>query len=138
MAADALGLSSSPPPAESFFEFDIEATRRATWEASHFLEPELYMPFQEPQSIELERPVNSRGTPNFLVDAPETVFGLFKKWDSLGLLALHLVLTVTTGESSRVKIFNNFKSVECGDRRERNAWEGRIPRPSSVLPLGTR
>ena len=40
-----------------------------------------------------------------------------------------------------MKIFNNYKSAECDrqirDRRERNAWEGRIPGPSAALPLGT-
>ena len=43
--------------------------------------------------------------------------------------------------SGRVKIFNSFKSLQwdmqIGDRRERHAWEARIPGPSAHLPLGT-
>ena len=90
--------------------------------------------------MELAHPVFDRGVPNFGVDEPETVFDLFKKWDDLDLLVLHPRSEITTGDSGRVKIFNSYKSAandrQIGDRRERNAWEGRIPGPSSALPVG--
>ena len=118
----------------------LKITGRGQWRASDFIEPELYMPFLEPQILELAYPVFDRGVPNFGVDEPETVFDLFKKWDDLDLLVLHPCSEITTGGSGRVKIFNSFKSAandrQIGDRRERNAWEGRIPGPSSALPVG--
>ena len=118
----------------------LKITGRGQWCASDFIEPELYMPFLEPQILELAHPVFDRGIPNFGVDEPETVFDLFKKWDDLDLLVLHPRSEITTGDSGRVKIFNSYKSAandrQIGDRRARNAWEGRIPGPSSALPVG--
>eukprot|EP00435_Cladocopium_sp_Y103_P052260 s3094_g16.t1 len=118
----------------------LKITGRGQWDASSFIEPELYMPFLEPQVLELSQPVFERGVPNFGVDGPETVFVLFKKWDDLDLLVLHPRSEITTGDSGRVKIVNSFKSAtqdrQIGDRRERNAWEGKIPGPSSALPVG--
>lgn len=67
------------------------------------------MAFQEPQFIEIDRPIFNRSIPNFEVDSPDAVFELFKKWDGLGLLALHPVISTTTGTSGKVKIFNSFK-----------------------------
>ena len=160
LAADALGLSSYPyaetksqvsvkvnntehpqlQPFSNLVPERLKISGRGQWDGSAFIEPEFYMAFQEPQSIELDRPVPDRGTPNFEVDTSETVFKLFQRWDDLGLLALHPVDHITTGESGRVKIFNAFKSAEhdrqIGDRRERNSWEARIPGPSSRLPVG--
>eukprot|EP00435_Cladocopium_sp_Y103_P060235 s675_g22.t1 len=155
-AADALGLSQSPytekiqqervkinnsdfPLLSPFSR--LKLTGQGLWPAAGYLEPELYMAYQEPQFLELDKPIYNRGLPNFEVDSPDTVFELFQKWDGLGLLALHPVSGVTTGNSGRVKIFNNYKPEQwdrqIGDRRERNAWEARIPSPSAHLPLGT-
>ena len=161
LAADALGLSCSPysevrdglpvpvdnsgfpqlQPFSNLVPERLKVTGRGQWNASDFMQPELYMAFQEPQSVELEFPVFDRGVPNFLVDAPETVFSLFKRWDELGLLVLHPRSHVTTGDKGRVKIFNAYKNSEhdrqIGDRRERNSWEARIPGPSASLPVGS-
>eukprot|EP00435_Cladocopium_sp_Y103_P014486 s4341_g3.t1 len=118
----------------------LKISGRGHWDVRDFLDPELYMPFVEPQSIELEAPVFERGLPNFSFDKPDTVFELFQKWDELGLLVLHPRSEITTGDSGRVKIFNSYKSSahdrQIGDRRERNAWEGKIPGPSAALPVG--
>ena len=161
LAADALGLSCSPY-AEAHGSFPVEVdnsgfpqlqpfsnlvperlrvTGRGQWDASAYMQPELYMAFQEPQSVELDFPIFDRGVPNFSVDAPETALALFKKWEDLGLLVLHPREHVTIGDSGRVKIFNAFKNSEhyrqIGDRRERNSWEARIPGPSAALPVGS-
>eukprot|EP00435_Cladocopium_sp_Y103_P069119 s624_g32.t1 len=159
-AADALGLSASPyqegPPGVSvpvdntggpqlspFSNLNperLKITGRGQWRASDYLTPELYMAYQEPQVVELAAPVFNRGLPNFGVDEPQTVQRLFKKWDDLGLLSIHPIEHITTGESGRVKIFNAFKNTEVdrqiGDRRERNGWEARVPGPSALLPVG--
>ena len=119
----------------------LKITGRGQWDAPSFIEPEHYMAFQEPQVIQLDRPMFDRALPNFPADSPETMLQLFQKWDSLGLLELHPKDSITTGLSGRVKIFNAFKSAECGrqigDRRERNGWEARIPGPSAALPIGS-
>jgi len=74
------------------------------------------------------------------MDQPATVLSLFKKWDDPGLLILHPADSITTGESGRVKIFNAYKSAEVdrqiGDRRERNAWEFRMPGSLAQLLVG--
>ena len=118
----------------------LKISGRGQWDARQFLDAELYMPFVEPQSVEMSRPVFERGLPNFGVDKPETVFELFQKWDELGLLVLHPRSEITTGDSGRVKVFNSYKNEmhdrQIGDRRERNAWEGRVPGPSAALPVG--
>ena len=75
------------------------------------------------------------------MDSAETVWQLFKKWDDLDLLVIHPRSAITTGDEGRVKIFNAWKSLEhdrqIGDRRERNAWEGRLRGPSAHLPVGS-
>ena len=118
----------------------LKLSGRGQWDPTHFLDPELYMAFQEPQVLELSHPVFERGVPNFEVDKKETVLQLFRRWDELGLLALHPKSSITTGESGRVKIFNAYKDPhhdrQIGDRRERNAWEARLPGPSKSLPVG--
>ena len=160
LAAEALGLQSSPytrgpkkhpvPPDNSKFPqlnpfsnlnpSRLKISGRGQWQAADFLDPEFYLAFQEPQSIELSTPVFERGLPNFGVDSADTVKQLFLKWDELDLLMLHPKSSITTGESGRVKIFNAFKSQQhdrqIGDRRERNGWEGRFKGPSSALPNG--
>ena len=160
LAAESLGLSSSPyqghsgehavpvnndafpqlSPFSNLVPERLKITGRGHWDASQYIEPEFYMALQEPQSIELSEPIFDRGVPNFAVDQPATVLSLFKKWDDLGLLILHPADSITTGESGRVKIFNAYKSAEVdrqiGDRRERNAWEFRMPGPSAQLPVG--
>ena len=161
LAAGALGLTCSPysevpqglrvdvdnsrfpqlQPFSNLVPERLKITGRGQWNAADYMEPELYIAFQEPQVIELDAPVFERGHPNFLVDSQDTVFELFKRWDDLGLLVLHPRSQITTGDSGRVKIFNAFKSAQhdrqIGDRRERNAWEARIPGPSSSLPVGS-
>ena len=158
LAAENLGLTNSPyqesPPAHpvpkgnsdspqlnpfsNLVPDRLKITGKGNWRAEDFTEPELFMPFQEPQVIEMQQPVFERGHPNFEVDKAETVFELFQRWDDLGLLVLHPRSEITTGDSGRVKIFNAYKSIEndrqIGDRRERNAWEGRIPGPSAAFP----
>lgn len=160
LAAEQLGLTSSPysevpasikvpvdnsahPQLSPFANLNPERLKisgRGQWDAANFIEPEFFMAFQEPQVIELQQPVFDRGIPNFEVDKAETVMRLFKRWDDLGLLVLHPRAEITTGDKGRVKIFNAYKSAvhdrQIGDRRERNAWEGRIPGPSSALPTG--
>lgn len=109
-------------------------------EAAEFLSPELYMAYQEPQFIEVQQFIFERGMPDFGVDEPSTALQLFKKWDDFGLLVIHPTDHVTTGESGRVKIFNAYKNPtsdrQIGDRRERNAWESRLPGPSALLLVG--
>ena len=161
-AADALGLSGDPygfvpssaavpvdnsshpqlSPFSNLVPERLKLSGTANWDAKDFISPELYMPFQEPQVLELDKPVFQRGLPNFEVDKPSTVRRLFQRWDDLSLLEIHPVETITTGDSGRVKIFNAYKSPEwdrqIGDRRERNAWEAKLPGPSSVLPVGAQ
>ena len=160
VAAEQLGLSSSPyqeaPPSQqvcidnsaypqlrpfsNLVPERLKISGEGQWNAARYLDSEFYMAYQEPQVLELERPVFDRGIPNFNVDSPEAVFRLFERWDSLGLLHLHPVETITTEGSGRVKIFNAFKSEQwdrqIGDRRERNSWEARMPGPSGSLPVG--
>ena len=110
-AAEALGISQSPyvedirpqkvcpdntvhPQLSPFSNLKperLKLTGTGGWDTSRYLEPELYMAFQEPQFIEIDRPIFNRGIPNFEVDSPDAVFELLKKWDGLGLLALHPV-----------------------------------------------
>ena len=159
-ATDALGLSGSPysreksgrpvpkddsvnpklSPFSSLKADRLKISGNGHWDAAAFMGPELEMSFCEPQVIELERAVFSRGRPNLLAEKPDEVLKLFRRWDQLGLLVLHSAVSVGGGADDKVKIFNAYKSSQwdrqIGDRRLRNAVEGRIPGPSKELPCG--
>ena len=160
VAADALGIAGDPysrersghpvpkndsinpklSPFSSLNAGRLKISGRGQWDAASYMPVELEMSFKEPQVLELDFPIYSRGQPNILCEDPVQVFDLFKKWDSLGLLTLHAVSAVGGEHNDKVKIFNAFKSQEwdrqIGDRRLRNAVEARLPGPSKELPCG--
>ena len=159
-AVDALGISSSPyatghqgapvpadnssyPQLSPFSTLNADRLKisgRGQWDAADFMPPELQMNYLEPQILELDEPVFSRGKPNLDNEKAYEVMKLFRKWDQLGLLAIHPASQVQAGPENKVKIFNAFKSEEwdrqIGDRRLQNAHKGRIPGPSRDLPCG--
>ena len=160
-AATALGFSNSPyhdgaqglpvpldnswdpklRPYTSLNPDRLKVTGEGKWPAEKFISDELWMPFVEPQILEIDHPVTSRGLPNFEHDDPQDVLKLLQKWDTLGLLELHSSRNAHPGVEGKVKIFNAVKNEttdrQIGDRRWRNAYEGRIPGPSSALPTGS-
>ena len=82
-----------------------------------------------------------RGLPCLEAEDEAEVFRLLMKWDSQNLLELHSVRVVPPGHEGKVKIFNAHKSSrqdrQIGDRRWRNAFEGRILGPiTDLLPSG--
>ena len=117
----------------------LKISGKGNWEAGDYMSPELWMAFVEPRSIEMDRPVFSRGMPHFDEDQ-ETALALFRRWDALELLTIHDATEVGLSKVGRVKIFNTYKSEahdrQIGDRRARNAWEGRLLGPSRALPVG--
>ena len=120
----------------------LKITGTGAWEAEKYLSDELWMPYVEPQVLELETPVFERGIPNLEAEKSSAVFGLFQKWDENNLLELHSAKVVPAGCEGKVKIFNAYKSAtqdrQIGDRRWRNAFEGRIRGPSKSLPSGAQ
>eukprot|EP00435_Cladocopium_sp_Y103_P065176 s223_g27.t1 len=120
----------------------LKITGSGSWEAANYLPDELWMPYVEPQILELDRPVCERGIPNLEAEDRDAVWRLLMKWDQHDLLELHSAKVVSPGCEGKVKIFNAYKSPEhdrqIGDRRWRNAFEGRIPGPSKTLPTGAQ
>ena len=118
----------------------LKITGKGDWQAAEHMPPELYLPYVEPHVLDLTEPVYERGVPPLEKQSEERTIDLFKKWDSLGLLALHGVDEVGPAPEGKVRIFNAFKNEDVdrqiGDRRGRNAAEGRIPGPSRDLPTG--
>ena len=146
VAADALGIAGNPysrdraghpvpkndsinpklSPFSSLNASRLKISGRGQWDAAAYMPVELEMSFNEPQVLELDFPIYSRGQPNLLCEDPAQVFDLFKKWDSLALLTLHAVLTVGSEHHDKVKIFNALEwDRQIGDRRLRNAVEAR-------------
>ena len=118
----------------------LKISGKGDWPAAEHMPPELYMPYVEPRVLDLVEPVYERGVPPLEKQSAERSIELFKKWDALGLLALHGVDEVGPAPEGKVRIFNAFKNDlvdrQIGDRRSRNAAEGRIPGPSRELPTG--
>ena len=159
-AADALGFSKNPyatghtghevpiekkshsklNPFSNLNADRLKITGQGQWNAVDYMSPEFQMSFLEPQILELDKPIYTRGMPNLSTESAEEVRKLFLKWDDLGLLVLHPMSTVHPGPEQKVKIFNAYKSDLCdrqiGDRRLKNAQEGRISGPSKDLPCG--
>ena len=159
-AADALGFRSNPyhdesagiqipmdnswdpklKPYSSLNADRLKITGKGDWDAQQHLEEELLMAFKEPMILENDRAIADRGLPDLEREDPAEVKKLLMKWDKLGLLELHSCRTVPAGCEGKVKIFNAAKNKEVdrqiGDRRWRNAFEGRIPGPSKSLPTG--
>ena len=159
-AVDALGLSTSPyhtgrqgqavpadntkyPKLSPFGNLNADRLKisgRGHWDAVSYMPPEFQMGYLEPQLLELDAPVYTRGKPNLENESAQEVLKLFKRWDSFGLLALHPASHLPEGPDRKVKIFNAYKSEEwdrqIGDRRLQNAHEARLPGPSKDLPCG--
>eukprot|EP00438_Fugacium_kawagutii_P011937 Skav228683 [mRNA] locus=scaffold111:87828:94995:- [translate_table: standard] len=159
-AADALGFGSNPyhdtvsgvvtqvdnswdPRLQPFRALDpdrLKISGQGQWDAAQYIEDELWMPFVEPQVLELDTPIETRGLPDLEQENEEDVRKLLLKWDTMNLLELHSARTVGPGPEGKVKIFNAAKSSDVdrqiGDRRWRNALESRIEGPSKHLPTG--
>ena len=120
----------------------LKVSGEGAWDAAQYIPDELWMPYVEPQILELDRPVYERGLPNLEAEEKHTVFSLLAKWDQNNLLELHSARTVQPGPEGKVKVFNAHKSLtqdrQIGDRRWRNAYEGKIPGPSKSLPTGSQ
>lgn len=120
----------------------LKVSGEGAWDAAQYIPDELWMPYVEPQILELDRPVYERGLPNLEAEEKHTVFSLLAKWDQNNLLELHSARTVQPGPEGKVKVFNAHKSLtqdwQIGDRRWRNAYECKIPGPSKSLPAGSR
>lgn len=120
----------------------LKISGRGDCDAARYITDELWMPFVEPQVLELESAVTERGLPNLEAEDPVEVLKLLRKWNHFGLLELHSAKVVHPGQEGKVKIFNAFKSLsqdrQIGERRWRNAFEGRIPGPSKPLPTGAQ
>ena len=110
-----------------------------SWDATSFLSDELAVVYRYPDVLLLDRTPKKDEYPPFHDDAVE-VGKLARLWDSRGLLYIHQIDLPSHVPHEAVRVFNNFKSLECdrqiGDRRGRNAVEARVRGPSSTLPSG--
>ena len=122
---------------------DLDASRIAlsgtgSWDLSEFLDPGLVIPYLEPSVLRTFEPSPTPG-PSFHKDSKEQVFGLFRKWDELGVLAL---VPGPRDDSDLTRVFGAFKDSgrdrQIGDSRNVNNKEARITDgPSHRLPAGS-
>ena len=107
------------------------------WPLSNYLESELWLPFVEPNCLRHGLEVGHLPVPVFSSENRDAYLELARKWDSLGLLDLHLP---EEEETDFCRVFNTYKSSECdrqiGDRRAVNRREYHAGGPSSRLPPG--
>ncbi|CAK8989711.1 Uncharacterized protein SCF082_LOCUS1929 [Durusdinium trenchii] len=102
-AVDALGLSTGPyatghqgaqvktdnskhPQLSPFTNLNADRLKisgRGQWDAASYMPPLFQMSYLEPQLLELDEPVFTRGKPNLGLDKPEEVMKLFKRWDEI-------------------------------------------------------
>lgn len=117
----------------------LKIVGRAHFDPTSFLSDELVMAYRNPDCLLFDR-LEEAVVPK-LSDSVETLVGLAKLWDSLGLLVLHECDVLQLYPDHQVKIFNAYKDLstdrQIGDRRGRNCWEMRVAGPSKILPMGS-
>ena len=109
------------------------------FDASPYLSPELCVAYRYPDALLLDRLPSSHEFPQ-KADPVDEVVKLAKLWDVRGLLHIHDVDIMRERRFELVRVFNCYKNSACdrqiGDRRGRNAVEGRVVGPSLSLPTG--
>lgn len=109
------------------------------WDATQFLSPNLCMAYRYPDCLLYDRTPAIWEFPNKM-DPESEVLQLAKLWDARGLLFIHDVDLQKERKFELVRVFNCLKNSSCdrqiGDRRGRNAVEGKVAGPSSYLPTG--
>ena len=109
------------------------------FDATPFLSPELCMAYRYPDALLLDRIPLAHEYPAKM-DSAQEVEALAKIWDARGLLFIHDVDLQHERRHELVRVFNCLKNSEVdrqiGDRRGRNAVEGRVSGPSLSLPTG--
>lgn len=123
-------------PYRSLDSSRLKLTGTGHWDATTYLNDELAMVYRYPDILLLDRVPPDDEYPKFHDDAGE-VGRLARLWDSRGLLFIHQVNFKQHVPHEAVRVFNNYKAVDCDrDRRGRNAVEARVCGPSASLPGG--
>ena len=128
------------PQLHPFRSLDVQRLKivgTGRWPLCDYLESELWLPFVEPECLRHGLPMDHLPVPNFATEDRAAYLQLAEKWDSLGLLDLHVP---DDEEEDFCKVFNTYKSQEwdrqIGDRRAVNRREYHAAGPSSCLPPG--
>ena len=87
---------------------------RAQWDPNPFLPDELWLAYQEPDSLlrpECKPDVDDM--PNLQKESPQEVLKLARLWDINGLLRIRDPALPDPPQVSCMKVFNNFKGCQC-------------------------
>lgn len=107
------------------------------WPLCDYLVSDLWLPFVEPDCLRHGLSMDHMPVPDFSAEDRLAYLQLARKWDSLGLLDLHVP---DEEELDYCKVFNTYKSPEwdrqIGDRRAVNRREFHAAGPSARLPPG--
>ena len=126
-------------PYKSLDASRLKVVGRGNFDATEFLSPELCMAYRFPDSLLLDRQPAEWEFSQRMDPVHETV-ALAKLWDARGLLHIHDTDLMSSRRFELVRVFNCLKNEtvdrQIGDRRGRNAIEGRVTGPSSDLPTG--
>ena len=108
---------------------------RGAWDLSVHLDPDLYMPFVEPEVLMF----SGSGAPcaSFAKEDRKQILGMCKLWDASNLLGF---VPGPLPDRMLTRLFGAFKSPgklrQIGDRRGRNSYECHLGGPSRYLPAG--
>ena len=118
----------------------LKLSGRAQWDPSPHLPPDLWMAFNEPDSLLWTNEFDTSQLPCLDREDPEKVLKLALLWDINGLLHLRDRPLREAMIPSCIKVFNNYKDQlidrQITDRRGRNYIEGRLLGVSRGLPTG--
>ena len=132
-------LFSELEPYKSLDASRLKVTGSGSFDATPFLSPELCLAYRFPDSLLLNRTPEEWEFSQRL-DPLDEVCKLAKLWDAKGFLYIHDVDLESSRRFELVRVFNCLKNQlvdrQIGDRRGRNAVEGRVCGPSSELPTG--
>ena len=113
---------------------------KANWDPSCHLPPDLWMAFNEPDSLLWTDDFGGVQLPSLEREDPARVFELAKVWDINGLLFLRDRPLRAGFSPGCMRVFNNYKDMsvdrQITDRRGRNHVEGRLLGVSRGLPTG--
>ena len=112
----------------------------AAWDPRPYLPPDLWMAYNEPDSILYTDDYDMNDIPCVEKECPEKVLQLAWLWDINGLLYLRDKPVPKRCIFSCMKVFNNYKDSQVDrqitDRRGRNQLESKILGVSRGLPSG--
>jgi len=128
------------PQLQPYRSLDVQRLKivgTGQWPLCDYFESDLWLPFVEPNCLKHGLPMDHMPVPDFSAEDRLAYLQLAKKWDSLGLLDVHVP---DEEELDFCKVFNTYKSPEwdrqIGDRRAVNRREFHASGPSARLPPG--